>query len=61
MILKIIIFLIIIYLIITSCSKKESFNEEEDLNNYNYCLQNFTKRNCVPDKMCKKYGFKNLC
>ena len=59
MILLVIIILICLYLI---QNNNEHFSQEiEDENYYNYCYQNFTLRNCVPDDKCLNFGFKNIC
>jgi hypothetical protein len=39
----------------------EDFNDQENLNYYNYCVNNFNLRGCVPNDRCLNFGFNNLC
>ena len=62
MIIFLILFIFILYLS-SSCSMfmNEKFNDEENMNMYNYCVNNFNLRNCVPTKKCLEFGFNNIC
>ena len=59
----IIIFLILLILICISYLffYIEEFTDEEDMNMYNYCVNNFNLRNCVPANKCLEFGFNNIC
>jgi hypothetical protein len=57
----ILIFLFVLIIFFLSSCKENFYSQQEDENNYQYCLGQYSTLNCITDERCLQYGFNEKC